>query len=74
MSYSQWRVVLNILPTMKAPTFDEAKHSGICREVCDLSTYTSLCPQRITLAAQVSLCRDYEGSDESVDHRFFEES
>ncbi|KAI9068145.1 hypothetical protein FKP32DRAFT_1672451 [Trametes sanguinea] len=30
---SQWRVVLNAVPAHHAPAFDEARHSGICREL-----------------------------------------
>ena len=38
MDVSQWRVVLNALPPEErsnhpAPRFDDARHSGICRDV-----------------------------------------
>lgn len=72
---SQWRVVLNAVPPeqrgkLSAPRFDEARHSGICREVRHLElAKTSIV--LITSVAQVPVRRDYEGSQEPLDCRLF---
>ena len=39
---SQWRVILNALAEKKhlrCPTFDDTRHSGVCREVCSYLLY-----------------------------------
>ena len=76
MTYSQWRVVLNNLPGHRAPTFDDVKHSGICREArhlfIDLRTTSGLTDALTT--AQMPLRGYHKSPNEPMDQRLLSES
>ncbi|KAI0638791.1 hypothetical protein C8Q77DRAFT_1044775, partial [Trametes polyzona] len=54
---SQWRVVLNAVTGVPAPTFDETRHAGICRELKSL--YVAVTRARMNLWIMDSSTRAY---------------
>lgn len=61
---AQWRVVLNALSEdqedklkLKAPTFNDARHNGVCRDVCLGEAIN--CMETDFITAQISLRRSH---------------